>query len=52
VKPDGEFHVVHNFGLKNGSDPRGVLFAHDGKLYGTTTNGSASYKGVVFEVTP
>jgi uncharacterized repeat protein (TIGR03803 family) len=52
VKPDGTFTMLHNFGIKDGSEPRASLLLHNGKLYGTTANGGASYKGTVFELTP
>jgi hypothetical protein len=52
VKPEGRFHVVHSFGLRNGSEPRGTLPVHDGNLNGATAAGGATYKGVVFDVTP
>lgn len=52
VQPDGKFTPLHNFGIKDGSEPRASLLLHDGKLYGTTANGGASYKGTVFQLTP
>ena len=36
----------------DGQDPAGLIFDHDGNLYGTTTHGGAYWWGAVFKLTP
>lgn len=52
VAPDGSgFLVLHNFYGTNGSTPAAeVLVGKDGRLYGTTVQGGAADKGVVYRM--
>jgi len=49
----GSARVIHRFReTSDGSTPNGELIAVKGKLYGTTSFGSASRLGAVFELSP
>jgi uncharacterized repeat protein (TIGR03803 family) len=52
VEPVGKETVLHTFGGLDGSYPYGGLIFFAGNLYGTTSNGGPSNRGVVFRLGP
>ena len=44
--------TLHNFNMKNGNYPAGMLQATDGNLYGITNSGGPSNNGTIFRITP
>jgi uncharacterized repeat protein (TIGR03803 family) len=53
VTPNGTETVLYSFGgtPTDGAQPQGLIRGSDGKLYGTTLNGGANFRGTVFELT-
>jgi uncharacterized repeat protein (TIGR03803 family) len=53
ISPAGSERVVYSFGAQSGdgTNPSATLTWHNGKLYGTTQNGSTYGGGTVFSVT-
>ena len=53
MEPSGEVTVLHSFaGGEDGSHPVGALLrAADGNLYGTTSDGGSSDRGIAFRMT-
>ena len=55
LAPSGELTTLVSFRGTNGAYPRGLIFASDGNLYGTTSEGGQtglSGSGTVFKMTP
>jgi len=48
---NGEFVNLVQFNGTNGRSPRGLIFGHDGKLYGTTSGGGRFGLGTIFSLT-
>ncbi len=54
LSPEGTYKVLHSFGgsPSDGASPSNLLADGSGNLYGTTANGGASGRGVVFKLLP
>jgi uncharacterized repeat protein (TIGR03803 family) len=55
IAPGGSYSILYTFGTTrtDGGDPMGgLIFGHDGNLYGTTASGGDAGRGTVFKITP